>query len=285
MIKTCPHKFKLRVLDKQQIPKISQDAGSHIHGSVPHAQAEDFFKLPVGERDLNFFDDTFNKYWLKYVNESRVDYAKWGKKSSELTEVPWGYSSWEEYGYFVKQAEARNASRVLAWLIAQKGLHTRVVRPELPFRVMVEPKSVVGLVEVPGLILGGRIDLVFEAPAGMIDIWDIKAVGDPKKLDDDQLMIYKMGVEGGEGKRVRDLGYMLLKQGQYLPCTAGAADLTKLRANMRLVRKYFEVGSWPARPGFYCKFCDVRYFCRQFNRNKVGNNLVDRVLRHGKVPI
>lgn len=285
MVKTCPHKYKLRVLDKQKLSDTSKDAGSHIQGSVPHAQAEDFFNLPKNERDVGFFEDTFDKYWERYVKEYRIDYAKWGKYSLSKSlrgKIPYGYSSWEEYGYFVKQAETLNHSRNLAYLIKLKALNTREVKVEDSFRVVVEPRAIVSGVESPALIIGGRIDLQFMAPAGLVDIWDIKGVKDPKRLDDDQLMIYKLGVEGS-GLKVRDTGYILVKQCEFLSKPILRQNLNKLKTSMRSVRQFFDVNHWPAKPGYYCKFCDVNVFCKVYQMK--NRPFRPELVIPGKVPI
>jgi hypothetical protein len=314
MIKQCPHKFYLNVIVKTPRPE-KRDMGNAIQGSIPHAQSEDFFKIPIQQRDMNFFLDTFEQYWNKILKESYVDwdiqgarylkymkvrdpfYLKWAAqyripvppsgniyKDAKIEQIIGNHQQHglAEFGLLAKKAETFEHTKNLMRLIAQLKLHQRTCYTEIPFKVTVEPEKSDANGITPALTLGGRIDLVAEVDTGE-EIWDVKGVKDAKQLDVDQLTIYRMG-RRAQGKIVTRVGYLDLKG-----CKADArrihdTDEHQLRKQMRFATTYFKTGDWPANYiEWQCKMCDVKEACATYKIRTSTEDLAP-AMTPGKVP-
>lgn len=317
LLKDCPHSFYLNVIEQVERPK-SLDKGNAIQGSIPHSQSEDFFRLPIPQRDMNFFLETFEDYWKKFIKENHVDWMQhgarflkymsretkstvqfWGRKHGIIVPekgFPWKELKREqiiaqfqhkqdalgELGYVTKKAETLEHSKNLMRLVASLELHKRAARTELPFKSIIEPGRSDATGFTPELAIGGRIDLVIDLDENTCEVWDVKGVQDPKNLDIDQLIIYKMGVQAG-GKIVRRVGYLDVKNCDAIVKKVLDSHEYQLRKTMRFAATHFKHNQWPANyREWKCKMCDVRSHCQTFqSRLSRSQELAD--LTPGKV--
>lgn len=283
MLKACPQHFKLRILDKKRMEG-PDDKGQAIQGGVPHLLSEDFFKKPIGDRDLNWFYENFQSYWDRWCEEitskgDRIDWAHAGKMmldKADRERLPLGYKDWVDYGKKVKFAETWKHVENLVHLIQANALHEMEVETELPFRVEVDPgvPPKDGQPGLPPIKLGGRIDAVFKTSDGFIDIWDLKGVKSDSKVDKDQVLIYKMGMEA-LGRKVRKTGFLMMKQNKMLPVKLLPAASAALKAQIRMAVRTAMSGNWqPNYNPYTCGYCDVKDHCQAYKALNRGDGLV-----------
>lgn len=284
LIKDCPYSFYLNVIKKTPRPKKASKHNA-IQGSIPGNQSEDFFRLPINQRDMNFFIDTFDKYWHAFLQKEHVDFAEYARQALKRKKIALKGKTEEELsqlGYKLKYDETKQHCSNLMRLISQLNLHKMPARTELPFNVTLEPAVRKGQVFTPELAIGGRIDLVVELGNNVEEIWDVKAVKSPKSLDSDQLLMYKMGRQAA-GKTVRRTGYLHAKQCKAagIPFQSGHED--RLKKMMRQSMVYYNHNSWPAQyRSWKCGYCDVRQACETFKRREAHKGQVSK-LKPGKV--
>lgn len=271
LIKHCPQSYYLNVIKKEDRPKGSLH--NALVGGVPDAQATDFFRIPNGTRDMNFFIDTFESYWQAWIKENFVDFklvADKALKDKDLTGTITDPDELYQFGVQLKYAETKEACSNLMRLIAHMNLHKMEVQTQVSFNVTLEPAVEQGNVFTPELAIGGRIDLVVALDSQTEEIWDVKAVKSPNSMDTDQLLIYKMGRQAA-GKTVRRVGYLHAKQ-----CKAETKKLlpvheTQIKKLMRQAMVYFRNDSWPANyVPWSCGYCDVRTRCETYKK-KISN--------------
>lgn len=293
LLKDCPLSYKLAVLEQR---RGKRDVGNAIQGSIPDKMSEDWFNQDPMQRDMGFFldNENFEKYWSKFLDtdEHYVDWLKqarrYAKKDKPETSIPDTLNAeqvqyWEEWAHKRKKLETQKHVENLVKLILLLGIDRKKTRSQVEFKVQIEPKREHDGEVIPALIVGGRIDLVAEDDSGMEDIWDVKAVEDPKKLDIDQLIIYRMG-ERAKGKIVRNVGFILAKQGIIDPKKITDSHEMELRKHMRAHIHYFRSNNFPANwRSWWCpRFCDVRDACGVNKQRTAGMDLL-KLLKPGKV--
>lgn len=289
LIKNCPHSYYLNVIKKEERPKGSMH--NALVGGVPDAQATDFFKIPINQRDMNFFIDTFDSYWNAWIKDNPVDFKLVGEKAIEKAmeknsaiEPIKDPEQLKQFGLQLKYAETKDACSNLMRLISHMSLHKMEVQTQVPFNVTLEPMIENGSIFRPELAIGGRIDLVVALDANTEEIWDVKAVKSPGSMDTDQLLIYKMGRQAS-GKTVKRVGYLHAKQ-----CKAEAKKFlpvheNQLKALMRQAMVYFKNDSWPANyVPWSCGYCDVRERCETFKKKQATESSLKSLIP-GKVDI
>jgi len=281
LIKDCPQSFYLNVIKKAERPR-NRSLHNAIQGSIPDAQAEDFFRIPINERDMNFFLDTFTAYWDRFLKENHVDFVAYAKQAlkSKKIEIPTDEEKLHEIGYKLKIEETRHAVSNLMRLMASMGFHKAEVLTQVSFNVTIEPSKESGGVFTPELAIGGRIDMVVSLGGDIEEIWDIKAVKNPSQQDPDQLLIYKMGRQA-QGKIVKRTGFLFAKQCKPITKKFTPAHEDRIKKMMRQAMFYYRNDSWPANyRSWKCKWCDVRNHCETYRRRTSGP-LVE--LKAGKV--
>lgn len=293
LLKNCPLSYKLIVLDKRDVDRKKRDFGTAIQGSVAHAQSEDFFRLPKGQRDMQWFLDTFDAYYKKLVKDNYIDWVAHGIRhlrkrqpykdmTPEEVVAKLGESRCREEGKESKRKETYGCTVGLMKLVSAAKLHTLDVRTEVPFRVIVQQASSTGSAYTPSITIGGRIDLVFDITSAMVEIWDVKGIKNPKDLDTDQVLIYRLGMQA-QGKAVRRQGYLLLKQEKHKAVQFNVGHANQLFLAMRMASVHFRNNQWPANyKSWKCGWCDVRDLCPTY-QNRHGQEEELKKMLPGKV--
>lgn len=284
LLKDCPQSFYLRIILRKEPPK-GESKHNAIQGGVPDKQAEDFFKIPVNQRDMNFFLDTFEQYWNQFLQEQPVDWVMYAlahakKKNIKLASTDPDFL--RTFGHNLRKEETREHCTNLMSLISGLRLHEKVVHTQFPFNVTIEPKKESPGMLQPELAFGGRPDLVVELGNNHVEIWDVKAVQSPKQLDQDQLLIYKMGLQM-LGKVVDRVGYLHAKQKEVDVKRLTVIDEDALKKSMRQSAYYINSNQWPANyRKWKCSYCDVRQDCHAYQAKQEHDSVLAG-LKSGRV--
>ena len=185
-------------------------------------------------------------------------------------------------GFSSGKTANRACTKNMVTLIEKNNLTELECETEIPFKVTVDPGDPSR--GTPAIKLGGRIDSVFLRD-GFFDIWDLKAVKNDSKLDNDQLLIYKMGLQA-LGRKVRKTGFMMIKTNKMVHVPLLPADEAKLKADMRMSVRTAKLSRYPARfEKWSCPYCDVRDHCDTWKaEERRAKNIKDMIPRKpGKV--
>lgn len=284
LLKDCPQSFYLRVLCKSDGPK-TESKHNAIQGSIPGTQSEVFFRLPIHEREMGFFIDTFDFYWNDFIKNNKVDFAAFALqhiKSEKLDITNTDPVFLHDFGYKIKLDETREHCHNLMKMISSLGLHRAHTETEVPFNVTLEPAREEPGMRTPELAIGGRIDLVVSLGNNNEEVWDVKAVKKPNSLDPDQLLMYKMGRQA-MGKVVVRTGYLHAKQGRAEAKKFLPVHEDELRKMMRQSMFYFNNNQWPTNfRKWRCGYCDVRTDCPAW-KDKERHDAALSQLKSGKV--
>lgn len=288
LLKDCPLSYKLIVLGG--LRKSNRDTGNAIQGSIPDKMSEVFFALPPTQRDVSFFLDPqkFEQHWSEFLQAERVDWMfqarRYAKKRPALkADIPEQLKPeqekfWSEWALKLKKAETWQHVTNMVKLITTMGLQHKQTSSQVEFKVQVEPSQTKDGVLIPSLSIGGRIDLVVQEENNVEDIWDVKAVEQPKKLDLDQLIIYRMA-RRAQGKTVRTVGYLHARQCEIDPKKITDGHEYELRKLMRTSLRYFISNNFPAnwRPWWCPNYCDARDICEVHQRHVAGSALLSKI--------
>lgn len=280
--------YYLNVIKKAD-KKLAKSLHNAIQGSIPDEQATQFFKLPVNERDMNYFIDTFDEFWNAFLAENPVDFGAFATQVCRQKKLPAPEDPEElrAFGYKLKYEETKEHCFNLMKLLSHLRIHKMEAETQASFNVTLEPASEKNGVFTPELRVGGRIDLVVLLARNEEEIWDIKAVKNPNGLDSDQLLMYKMGRQA-QGKIVKRTGYLHAKQCKATAKKFYPAHEEQLKKMLRQAMIYFKQDSWPANyRDWKCGadgYCDVKAKCPKA-LERAGNNAELVKLMPGKVPI
>lgn len=264
-MKDCAMSYKLQVLEGTKAPESEKEVGNAIQGSIPDEMATEFFNTPIDKRDVNIFlsDEVFELKWKTFIDaHPKIDWIKQAVRYAKRQHVMLPANA-RDWAYEQKKAETRSYTRNVASLITALDLGKRETQAQVDFKVVLEPGKEVEGQTLPPLSIGGRIDLVVKSPDGPTeDIWDLKAVEDPRKLDIDQLIIYRMG-RRAQGHFPKTMGFLLAKQCKPLVIKVADSHEFALRRLMRNARLYFVKNMWPGNyRTFWCpNYCNSRDKC------------------------
>lgn len=256
-LKSCPRQYKLQVMDNLAKDLVF-DAGNSIQGSVPHAQAETFFKMKPAERDMGFFSESFDSVWGDFVAKNPVDFAAQGQKIA--TRLGQKVEDLASFGYEQKKAETRECTDNMARIIQAEGWQHREAEAEMKFRLQIEPAAQ----DLPALSIGGRVDLILHSDKGP-EVYDFKATLATGQ-DIDQLVFYQMALRA-KGTPPVKAGFVYLKR-QRQPVRVELLTIThemRLRRMMRHQLTMAERSGYPANYSKWnCQYCDVKQFCETY---------------------
>lgn len=246
----CPLRYKLQCLDRVAVEKEAMDHGYITQGSVPHDLAETFFHLPIDQRELGFFLDNFETYFNTFVAAHHIDLVKHGSinKVKELT---------------------LHAVKNQVKLIQQLNLLRAVADPEESFKIQV----------APDLKFGGRVDLIVHADEAnkIIDIYDWKATSNT----DPQQMLFYIAASIKRGFKVRNVAFLLLKEGRPRKVKFDQIILNRLFSAVRHAGQLIDKGHFPPQFSYRaCEYCDVGSKC-EICKAMLGNK--GKLIPPGKI--
>lgn len=244
MYETCPHKYKILIVDKLPISKEKMDHGYITQGSVPHDLAEVFFKLPIPERKLSHFLDNFEHCFSEFVKTRFIDMARHGSLNA------------------VKEATLR-AVRNQILLIQQLGLAQFETSSEEKFKVVV----------TDDLEFGGRIDLIvhIDPVEKVVDLYDWKATNN---TNPDQMYFY-IAAMIKRGFKVRKAAFLLLKECRPRKVKVDPVVINRLFSAVRHAGQLIDKGCFqPLFNRRMCEYCEAGNKCSMYqamlaNRGKI----------------
>lgn len=264
-LKDCAHSYFLRYV--QKVPT-AQDNWYTIVGKVPGRQAEMFFRLPAGERKIEWFAETFDQFWAEQIegstNPNHQNAIDWVGRGRDLLAKAGNQDPDTETvfrtAYLDRREETLKTSRSLARLVESQNYLRIEAETELKFEMSVHPGEDAQPWERQ-IDFTGYIDLVIKREDS-IEVWDWKATSSPSKLDVDQLVLYWMALQNA-GKPISKVGYLLIKQERAETRTVNDAVAYSLRKELRKVGLFFQQNVWPPNVREWkCKMCDVRGRCQ-----------------------
>lgn len=110
----------------------------------------------------------------------------------------------------------------------------------------------------------GKIDRIDRLPSGNVELVDYKTGSAKEQTDidkDEQLAFYTMGAQEALGLKVEQLSYYYLEDGIKLSTTRTQEQLEKIREKAKEIIKEMKKGSFEAKPGMHCMWCDYRDIC------------------------
>ena len=120
------------------------------------------------------------------------------------------------------------------------------------------------LLYLDGMVVGGRIDAIFEGPDGTWEVVDYKT-GRMPPVDDPitglQLDLYALACVEVFGKDPRDLTLTYLYLGEGKEVSREAGDPTETRARVLEWLSGIAAGKFEPKPGEQCRWCDFLSFC------------------------
>lgn len=240
--KTCPLRYRLRVLDR--LPE--QPSADAVRGTVVHKVLEDLFDLPATDRTA--------------------------PAAAGMVEAAWA---------FVQEAEPavgslfapEDAAGLAAWLTSCRTVLARYFQLEDP--TVLEPADRELYVETQlsdGLLLRGIIDRVDVAPDGAIRITDYKTGRSAGEQYEAralfQLRFYALVLYRMHGVVPSVLRLMYLGNGETLSYSPDLADLLATErvvlALRDAIRLAHETGAWQPQRSFACSWCSFKQYCPEF---------------------
>jgi len=246
LYKTCPKAFDLTVLQSIRLDKKKEGVMDHGYiavGTIPHNISEIYFADPPGQRNPEIFNE-------------------WHPMMEEFLEDHW--VDWETHTHQDMKTAIHTCTKNLWRLIQENDLVEREVLSEENFVQHLDNK----------LVIGGRVDLIVKVDENLYDILDIKATLNPSRLNKEQLLIYKLGLEAS-GRKVRNVGYLLLRQGRRKDVRVTEAEEYQIKKVMRNFGERIESKEFPANYTWRsCKWCDVKNHCETYKVNTANNQFL-----------
>lgn len=226
---TCPMKYKFQYILK--VPTAPGSAASF--GSTIHTVLQQFYKGYLTDKS----------YGLSHMHN--------------LLETLWdpaGYSS---------QIQAKQYKQEAKDMLEQyyKTFHkpeVEILGLEQFFKIKVDDE----------IFLTGKIDRVDHVSNGKIEIIDYKTgkMPDEKELKKSlQLSIYAMAAtdQGLYRKQIDevDLTFYYLQGSQKITMNRTLEDVAAVQTKVAEITTKIKAGEFPAKPGFYCDFCDFKPIC------------------------
>ncbi|MBD3360722.1 AAA family ATPase [Candidatus Peregrinibacteria bacterium] len=222
--KDCPLKYNYRYLMKVPIPSShSTNFGTSIHETL-----KDFYQhIKDGESvDFGLLKNIYEKNWISQGYESKNHEETRKKKGLEILK-----------NYYNKNKDP--------W-IAPKYL-------ERSFNV-----------KIGNYLINGRIDRLDELKDGTFEVIDYKTgrmPKDPKLKNDLQLSIYALACRDIFKIPVSKLSIYFLEENKKVSTTRTNEQLDDLINEISKLIEEMKVSKFPAKPNFYCQFCDFRLIC------------------------
>jgi putative RecB family exonuclease len=240
--KTCPLRYRLRVVDRLPEPPSPQA----IRGTLVHAVLEGLFDLPAEGRTLAAATDSLAPAWQQLLSSE--------PEAAELF------------------AEAEPGAEA-AWLSSAEDLLRQYFALEDPRRI--EPARREEYVEhtlTGGLVLRGIVDRLDEAPDGALRVVDYKTGKAPgehweaKALF--QLKFYALVLWRTRGVVPAVLQLLYLADQQRLTYSPDEKELDaferQLGALWRAIETALATGDFRASKGPLCRFCAYQSSCPEF---------------------
>jgi putative RecB family exonuclease len=223
VLKSCRLRFRYQYVDKiRSRLRVADTAGSLVHRVL----CDIFSKVPKVERTQERLLALFNEAWdalsPRYLRMDGVDALR--------------DSSADQLARFAQQ-------------------HDLQAEP-----LMVEPYFQVEL--TPEVTLFGRVDRIDELPDGTLKIIDYKTGSSPGEVDASQLHLYAIMIESELGRRVSEISFWYLDDGNVWATDFTDGEREETRADLfSAVEQMKTISDFPPTIAPHCGHCPYLHAC------------------------
>ncbi len=118
--------------------------------------------------------------------------------------------------------------------------------------------------ELAGYPFRGKIDRVDQTEGGL-ELIDYKTGRMKEKLsteDKEQLLVYQLAAEDILKIKPARLSFYYLSEGEKVSFLGTESEQEKVKEKIRRTTEQIRQSDFKAKPGFHCRYCDYRRFCR-----------------------
>ncbi len=233
----CPLQYKFNFILK--IPVLSKAV--FIFGRLMHNTLKDSMHILIKSNQASLFPDRENML-VPSMELLLSNYKKY----------------WQDDGYADQKDRADYKKLGTEMLRLFYEASSKALWPNVQF---VEKNFVY---KIGNYLFKGSIDRVDVLADGTYEIIDYKTGATKEKItykEKRQLILYKMALEEGLGKKVSRLTFFYLKEGAPFSFVATAKDEEKLKQEIIETIAKISEGNFQPTPGYLCEYCDFNSIC------------------------